>query len=448
MIKKLLVILLFFHCSLLYGQTVKTDVLVIGSGASGLAAAIQCARSKVKTILAIKNYNLISGNASNGMITIAMDQDIPTGIWGEFTKQIRDNYKNTKGYDTTQSSPLKFEATVGASVLKKMSDTLKNLTTYLDASFSAIKKDGDRWEVRITQNAKTITVKARVIIDATPGGEVVAKAGAKFTGGFNNFDESAGPSVYRTSIATGAALPGHYANDKHSSTTAYPPYPAFCVPLTAVLLKNTDNILITERALRGDKTPQYLPVQMALGQGVGTVAAYCAFFKTTTANLKVRIIQGELLDFKGYLLPFADVSPKDPSWRAIQQVSATGLLKGVQKIAGSGSKFLFDPDSLVNTAEVKPVLTEIYTRAFLWFNREKPGEKFTLGNLLSFISDYTLTDPQTLKISMQKAWKTQYKFNADFDLNRQVSRREFAVLTNKFLNPFARTVDLDGRLMN
>jgi hypothetical protein len=68
--------------------------------------------------------------------------------------------------------------------------------------------------------------------------------------------------------------------------------------------------------------------------------------------------------------------------------------------------------------------------------------------MLSLISDYTLTDPAILKSSIQRAWKTQYKFKLDFDMNRQINRREFAVLANKYLNPFSRTVDLDGKLVN
>ncbi len=91
---------------------------------------------------------------------------------------------------------------------------------------------------------------------------------------------------------------------------------------------------------------------------------------------------------------------------------------------------------------------EIYTRAFLWFSKENTGEKFTIANTLSLISDYTLTDPLLLKSSMAKAWKSQYEFKSDFDLNRPVTRREFAILINRFLNPFARTVDLTGRLVN
>jgi hypothetical protein len=444
MIKKLLALLFVLHCSFIYAQTLKTDVLVVGSGPSGFAAAIQCAHSRVKTIFAIQNYEIISKAAT---MSLDANHGITSQILDEFRKATPDD-KRSPGYDTVKNMILRFQPVTEEVAQKKTTDTIKYLTAYFNTSFTSIKKDGDRWEVFITQSGKIITIKARVIIDATPNGDVAAKAGAKFTNGFDNFTGTGEPNAYRTSIASGDALPGHYYNDAHTSKTIYPPYPVYCVPISAVLLKNTDNILVTEKAMHGEKTLKHISLQLALGQGVGTVAAYCAFFKTTTQNINVRIIQGELLDFKGNLLPFADVPVKDPDWRAIQQVCATGMVKGVQKINGDNAQFLFEPDSLVNTAEIKPVLTEIYTRAFLWFTKEKPGEKFTLGNLLSFISDYTLTDPKTLRISMQKAWKTQYKFTLDFDLNRQVTRREFAVLANKLLNPFARTVDLDGRLVN
>jgi hypothetical protein len=190
-------------------------------------------------------------------------------------------------------------------------------------------------------------------------------------------------------------------------------------------------------------------MQMAIGQGVGTMAAFCAFFKTTSKSLKVRAIQGELLDFKGYLLPFDDVNPKDRYFRAIQQIAVTGLLKGVVKNKDNGqTEYLFMPDSAVYTAEIKPVLTEIYSRAFIWFNNAKPDVKFTIGNLLSFISEITLSEPLTFQKTMQSDWKSKYRFKSDFDLNHFITRREFAILANQYLNPFARTVDLTGRMIN
>lgn len=458
MIKKLIVILFISRCSLLYAQTIKTDVLVIGGSPGGVAAAIQCARSKVKTILAEQDtvptfYEEGFGHfepgvvTAGGVATLAGSRNLSSGIWDEFRKRFRAYHKGEKGLDTTNNSPLKVDSWSGSIILKKMMDTVKNLTIYTNTIFTAIKKDKDFWDVTVTQNGKTKIIKARLVIDATRKGIVASSAQATYSP-LDSVLNKTGSKLYRTSIAMGDELPGESYNDNNAPKDNYPPFPAYCIPMKAVIAKGVDNLLITGMLLPNNIHLQYLPLQLTLGQGVGTVAAYCAFFKTTTDNLNVRIIQGELLDFKGYLLPFVDISQKDPDWRAIQQVCATGLIKGVQRVNDTNAQFLFRPDSLVSTAEIKPVLTEIYTRAFLWFDKEKAAETFTLGNLVSFISDYTLTDQQVLKFRIQKDWKTQYKFKTDFDLNRQVTRREFAVLANKFLNPFARTVDLNGALVN
>lgn len=439
MIKRLLIVLFASNFSLAYAQTVKTDVLVIGGGASGIASAVQCARSKVKTVLIETQPGLGTNLPAGESFIINTNKNIPSGIWGEFRIRIHEFYKGRPGYDSAYNAPLKFDRSAAQLIFKKITDTVKNLTVYLNNSFTTIKKDGDRWDVMTTQNGKIITFKVRVVVDATENGEIAAKAGSKLNAGFNN--ESTGPNRYRTAIATGDNFPAQI-----NLPNTYPPSPAWYIPISSVILKDAENILLTEKILPVEKSVEYLPVQLELGQGVGTIAAYCAFFKTTTKNLKVHIVQGELLDFKGYLVPFADVSPRDRNWRAVQQVCATGLLTGIQQ--GNSQQFIFNPDASVTTAEIKPLLSEIYTRAFLWFGKEKPGETFTVANLLSLISDYTLTEPQTLRISMQKAWKTQYKFRTDFDLSRPVTRLEFAVLANKFLNPFGRMVDLEGRLVN
>jgi FAD dependent oxidoreductase len=451
MIKTLIVLLLIANCSLIYAQTIKTDVLVIGASPSGVAAAMQSARSKAKTILAIPDTS--AGDFKiNGMVTVEANHNIPSGIWGEFQKHIRDFYKNTAGDDTTDNAPLKFDVSDAASILKKMADTVKNLTVYENSTFSAIKKDGDKWEVSIGQNGKTIKVVARAVVDATENGDVITKVGEKLSPDTYSQINYSDTKLYRTSIATDEVI-----ILKAGDTLKIDSLPDFAdyIAMNAVLIPNEENIFCTQKALPADKDIEFLPMQLELGQGTGSMAAFCTFFKTTTSHLNVRIIQGEILDFKGYLLPFSDIKLTDPAWRAIQQVCATGILRGNWQahikngnLADSALSFVFQPDALVNTAEVQPVLTEIYTRAFLWFNKEKPGEKFTLGNLLSFISDYTLIDPLVLKARIQKEWKTLYKFEPYFDLNRQVTRREFAVLANKFLNPFARTVDLSGRLVN
>jgi hypothetical protein len=374
---------------------------------------------------------------SKDMITVTNCHNLPSGIWGEFRKQIHQFYKTNPGYDTTYTSPLQFEPFAAAGILKKIADTTSRLTLKLNALYTAIKKDGTGWEISYTQNGKTNYIKTKTLIDATDGSEIVKMAGASLPPALvYNYN------LYRTSIVAGDNL----AASVNIGGKNIDPSQLYFIPMSLLVVKNADNLFITENILQ-NKTD--LPVQMAIGQGAGTMAAYCAFFKTTSKNLKVRAIQGELLDFKGYLLPFDDINPRDHYFRAIQQIAATGLIKGVvRKLNDDQTKYLFMPDSAVYTAEIKPVLTEIYSRAFIWFNNTQPGLKFTTGNLLSFISEITLTDPQGFQLTMQREWKNRYKFKSEFDLDHQITRREFAILANQYLNPFARTVDLSGRMIN
>ena len=575
--KKLLIPLLCFAFTLVRAETIKTDVLVIGGGASGAAAAIQSARSKIKTLLVEPGPWLGGSMTMGGMCVLDANRNLPSGIWGEFRRKVTDYYRPRLGYDTSHNSILRFEPYTGAEILKKITDTVKNLTVKLNTPWTNIKKDGTGWEVSIIVNGETVKVDAKVVVDGTEGGEVAAKAKAQFNTteataetervtwiailkdfgrgadktitkpegydatvyswlkgkdikqmlkkasipndkymidwagaeqskaedrnelyqkskrrtlglvyylqtelGYKNLglDDQFGTNdhlpfapyiletrhvkgvvtmvlddilkpydreskLYRTSIAVGDAG----INEGHAEKL--PPY---TIPLGTVVVKDMDNLLVTEKAVSvSHQVSAFImgsSVQMTLGQGAGATAAYCAFFKTTTQHLHVRIIQQEILDYKGYLVPITDIPQKDPHWRAIQQVCATGLLKGVQKTNGDNIEIHFEPNEPVGTEEIKPFLTEIYTRAFLWFNNEKPGDKFTLGNLLSLISDYTLTDPKTLQLYLQKAWTTQFKLTGTFDMNRPVTRLEFAVLTNRYLNPFAKTVDLGGRIIN
>jgi hypothetical protein len=608
MIKKILALLLFLNITLSYAETIRTDVLVIGGGASGVAAAIQSARSKVKTLIIEQGPWLGGSITAGGMCILDANRGLPSGIYGEFRGRVKEFYKKTPGYDTTYNAVLVFEPYTGAAILKKITDTVKNLTVRLNTSFTTVKKDGTGWEVNITQNGKTDIIKTKVLVDATELGDAAAKAGVIFTAGFDSrkdtgellapenatnqiqdityiailkdhgraadrtisrpesydaaqyaclknqdikkllaaaklpndkymikwsecanqssvtaedlkpenrdktfkqarlrtlgliyylqtklgyknltvSDEfptadhlpiipfirengrtqglvrmvlddiytpySRGSQLYRTSIGVGDAMPGQHYSVQGVPKINYPPFPAYTVPLGAIVVKDQENLLVTEKAMsvthlvNGSIT--YPSVQMTLGQGVGATAAYCAFFKTTTKHLNPRIIQGEILDYKGYIMSFADIPISDPGFRAIQQVGATGLLQGIQKINGNSAQVLFMPDSLVKTAEVQPILTEIYARAFLWFNKVKPGEHFTVSNLLSYISEMTLRDPENLQKTMQKTWKPQYKFTNEFNLNRPVTRREFAVLANKFFNPFGRAVDISGKMIN
>jgi hypothetical protein len=258
--------------------------------------------------------------------------------------------------------------------------------------------------------------------------------------------------LYRTTIAIGDANFGQHYSDPNAPKTPYPPLPGYTIPLGAVVAKDVTNLLVTEKSMSTthltNASTFYPSVQMTIGQGAGAVAAYCAFFDKTTKNLNVRVIQGELLDFKAWLFPFADINPSDKYFRAVEQVTATGLLKVIHEVKGKSAQTLFKPDTTVATADLKPVFMEIYTRAFIWFGKEKPGEIFTVANMLSYISDVTLTDPKVLQLRLQKDWQGVYQFKKPFELTRPITRYEFAVLTNKYINPFTTAVDITGKVVN
>src|ERR1700744_2945040 len=181
MIRKLLIPLCIFIASYCQAETIKTDVLVIGGGACGVAAAIQSARSKVKTLLVEPGPWLGGSMTMGGMCILDANRDLPSGVWGEFRRKITEYYHTRLGYDTSKNAVLRFEPYVGAEILKKMTDTVKNLTVKLKTNWMTIRKDGTGWDVTIMVNGEVVKVEAKIVVDGTETGEVAAKAGAQFT---------------------------------------------------------------------------------------------------------------------------------------------------------------------------------------------------------------------------------------------------------------------------
>src|ERR1700743_1207683 len=250
MIRRLLAPLLFFAFSFAHAETIKTDVLVIGGGPVGVAAAIQSARSKVKTLL-VESGPFLGGDIikAGGTCVLDANRNLPSGIWGEFRRRITDHYSTRPCYDTTYNAVLRFEPYDATELLKKWTDTVKNLTVKMNTACTNIKKDGTGWEVVIVANGETVTIKTKVVIDATDNGDVAAKAGVKLKDRFDNHKDYGDKEIYRTSIATGEALPDEKYKDANTNLNNYPPYPSYCIPLNAVLSTGADNLLIIDKDL-------------------------------------------------------------------------------------------------------------------------------------------------------------------------------------------------------
>ena len=173
------------------GIKTETEVLVIGGGAGGTAAAIQVARMGVRTIL-VEPTNMLGGvlTAAGVSCTDGNDQ-LPSGMWEEFRQALYKHYGTNK-LNTGWVSNTNFEPHVGDSIFKAWVTKEKNLRIYYKYEFSEIIKSGNTVRGGYFLNKdnesfkKGLQVNAKVVIDATESGDVFAAVGAAYDLGMDD----------------------------------------------------------------------------------------------------------------------------------------------------------------------------------------------------------------------------------------------------------------------
>lgn len=408
-----LLLVLFFSATALKSQTIKTGVMVVGNTSSAIAAAIQSARSGAKT------YYIIPESSLNAQFRA---KDIPNII------QIKNYYllkdKRNKAKIDTQLTAGGSQAALNA-LIKGILDTTRNLTMLSNASISKVEKDGKGWELRLKTGQK---VKGDVLVDATeklqlssmvktdPARTVVTPTGALF--------ES---KHYRTALAYGTFVKGNIAAPT-------------VLPAGALLPAGAENFLVIPKNTTAIKFDP-----MSAGQAAGIMAAYCAFFNTTTKSINIRIAQGELLAFNSTLIPLSDISSENPNKTSLQRVILSGLLKP-KRLAGDDEKLVFDTAGTVSTEELRVPTRELFSRSQLWFADHKK-DIMTVEDAISLLK-FTATRGDELTREIEEGWNSSFNFQGKFDLQRPVTRLEFAVLADRYLQPFNVRTDFQGNLLS
>lgn len=141
-------------------QTWDYDVVVVGGGASGVAAGIQAARSGARTLLVEETPWLGGMLTSAGVSAVDGNFRLRGGIFGEFTDSIAACYGGYDKLATGWVSRISFEPHVGDAILKRMAAREKNLTVEYGKTFADVKG-----------------LKYRILIDATELGDVAAELG-------------------------------------------------------------------------------------------------------------------------------------------------------------------------------------------------------------------------------------------------------------------------------
>ena len=184
---------------------------------------------------------------------------------------------------------------------------------------------------------------------------------------------------------------------------------------------------------------------MLLGQAIGAAAAYGAFFKTSSENINIRRLQGELLAFNGELVPFLDVPQEDVHYLPIQRIGATGLLKGIT-VKDTPPFLKFDPDKSVSSEEIKPTFLALFTRSQIWFMK-KDIQKLTLNDLLDLVK-FTALRGNEINREIERGWTTRFHFEGAYDPDMNINRRQAAVIIDHYLHPFKVNVSKTGQFVN
>lgn len=174
---------------------VETDVLIIGGGASGTAAAIASARMGSKTILVAEDQWLGGMLTSAGVSAVDGNTKLPSGVWGEFRDSLVVRYGSLDNLKTGWVSNTMFEPSVGAEIFKNMVQNQPNLKVFYGFKWKNVENTGI-WNVTIENPENRFTIEASQLIDATELGDVAASLGIPYYLGMDpmeRFNEDIAP---------------------------------------------------------------------------------------------------------------------------------------------------------------------------------------------------------------------------------------------------------------
>ncbi len=249
--------------------------------------------------------------------------------------------------------------------------------------------------------------------------------------------------LYRTDISVGDyPIDMHIKENPSAPQVTLPKIPSFGVPLGCLIPRGIDGLIVADKGISVSEfvngATRTTTCVLLTGQAAGTLAAYCVEHHVEPAQANVRSIQDTLLDCNAYLLPFVDVNPSDPMFKAAQRIGATGILKGYGVPYDWANQTWFYPDRPISQYELVKGLRSYYPGLDSY--NEATGQNLTVDSFLKIIS----IAGKNLSLSqVNQDWK-QFQFGNPFAANLQLNRGMTAVLLDHYLHPFNVPVDLSG----
>jgi hypothetical protein len=173
-------------------DTLTADVLVVGGGTGGTAAAIQAARRGASTVL-VTEFSWLGGMLTAAGVPAPDGNELvplQTGLWGAFLRQLRS--RQPGGLNHAWVSFFTYEPGVGAAIFADWAAALPNLRWITGERPQAVLRQGDRITgVRFN----SITVQATITLDGTELGDLLALADVPYRWGWEWQSEFGEPSA-------------------------------------------------------------------------------------------------------------------------------------------------------------------------------------------------------------------------------------------------------------
>lgn len=166
------------------------DVVIVGGGTSGTAAAIQAARSGADVLL-VEEYEWLGGMlTSAGVSATDGSYKLRGGIWDEFRDSLEAHYGNADSLKTGWVSNVMFEPSVGNRIFQNMVSREKGLSVLYNTTASEFERTEDGWKIRLDGAKGQKYAYAEILVDATELGDVAKEIGIRYDLGMDSAAET------------------------------------------------------------------------------------------------------------------------------------------------------------------------------------------------------------------------------------------------------------------
>ena len=163
------------------------DVVVVGGTPGGIAAAVTATRLG-RSVALVEYHRHMGGMSASGLGKSDIEhRPLIQGLFDEFVGQVRQHYINRFGLDSEDVKLCKdgyyYEPSVAEAIFEKLIAAQKGITRMPYHQLESARIESGRLttiSVKDRQSGETKTLRARVFIDATYEGDLVAAAGAEF----------------------------------------------------------------------------------------------------------------------------------------------------------------------------------------------------------------------------------------------------------------------------